>query len=82
LIKTDYDNEILAPINDIGTYSKIINMNNFSLITIKIIELIEENENIDNFNSLLCGDIGAIVNRQDLAVGALFNWTVKNLHLL
>jgi len=78
-LKPDFDNEILTPINDIGTYSNIINMNNFSLIIIKIIGLIEENKNIDNFNSLVCrGDIGAIVNRQDVAVGALINWTDNN----
>ena len=78
-LKPDYDNEIITAINDIGTYSNIINMNNFSLIIIKIIGLIEENKNIDNFNSLVCrGDIGAIVNRQDVAVGALINWTDNN----
>jgi hypothetical protein len=78
-LKPDYNNEILTPINGIGTYSNIINMNNFSLIIIKIIGLIEENKNIDNFNNLVCrGDIGAIVNRQDVAVGALINWTDIN----
>jgi hypothetical protein len=82
-LKPDFDNEILTPINDIGTYSNIINMNNFSLIIIKIIGLIEENKNIDIFNSLVCrGDIGAIVNRQDVAVGALINWTDNKIHLL
>ena len=78
-LNPDYDNEILTPANDIGTYSNIINMNNFSLIIIKIIGLIEENKNIDNFNNSVCrGDIGAIVNRQDVAVGALINWTDIN----
>lgn len=74
----DYENEILTPINNIGTYSNIINMNNFSLIIIKIIGLIEENKNIDNFNSICKGDIAAIVNRQDVAVNALINWTDIN----
>ena len=78
-LNPDVINDILTPINGIGTYSNIINMNNFSLIIIKIIGLIEENKNIDNFNSLVCrGDIGAIVNRQDVAVSALINWTDNN----
>jgi len=78
-LKANYDNEILASVNNIGTYSNIINMNNFSLIIIKIIGLIEQNMNIDNFNnSINRGDIGAIINRQDVAVGALINWTDNN----
>jgi hypothetical protein len=78
-LKPDIFSVIQYTSNYIGTYSNIINMNNFSLIIIKIIGLIEENKNIDNFNnSVSRGDIGAIINRQDVAVGALINWNDNN----
>jgi len=73
------NNEILPAINGIGTYSNIINMNNFSLIVIKLIGLVEQNKTIDNFNnSLNRGDIVCLVNRQDTNIGALINWTDLN----
>jgi hypothetical protein len=78
-LKADDNNEILYPFNNDGTYSNIINMNNFSLIIINIIGLINENMNIDNFNNNISrGDISAIINRQDVAVGALINWNDNN----
>jgi len=78
-LSANVNNEILTAINGIGTYSNIINMNNFSLIIIKLVGLVEENKTIDNFNNSVCrGDIGALVNRQDVPVGALINWTDIN----
>jgi hypothetical protein len=72
-------NVITAYSNGIGTLSNIINMNNFSLIVIRILGLIEENKSIDNFNkSITKGDTCCIINRQDVAVGALINWTAIN----
>ena len=72
-------NDILYPINDIGTYSSLINMNNFGLIIIKVIGLIEQNKCIDNFNSTISrGDTAAFISRQDTAVGAQINWTSIN----
>jgi hypothetical protein len=69
----DIDNEIN------NNYSNIINMNSFSLIVIKIIGLVEENRIIDNLQaSINRGDICAVVNRQDAAVGSLINWTDIN----
>lgn len=56
-------------------YSDIINMNNFSLIIIKVIGLLELTKTIDNFNKTInTGDIAAIINRQDSAVNSLINW--------
>ena len=67
--------EILTPINGSGTYSNIINMNNFCLIVIKVIGLVEQNKSIDNFNTTINrGDICCIVNRQDISTNALINW--------
>jgi hypothetical protein len=77
-LSPDVNNEILNAINGIGTYSNIINMNSFSLIVIKIIGLVEENKTIDNLQSVCRGDIGAVVNRQDAAVGSLINWSDLN----
>ena len=58
-----------------GEYSKQINMNNFSLIVIKILGLVELDKSIDNFNSSLSlGETSCIIPRQDTAVGALINW--------
>ena len=72
-------NVITAYSNGIGTLSNIINMNNFSLIVIRILGLIEENKSIDNFNkSITKGDTCCIINRQDVAVGAVINWTAIN----
>lgn len=71
--------EILFPINGIGTYSNIINMNNFSLVVIKVLGLIEENRTLDNFSrSVNRGDICALINRQDTNINALINWTDIN----
>ena len=78
-MKPDVFNEILYPFNDIGTYSSLINMNNFGLIIIKVIGLIEQNKCIDNFNSTISrGDTACIISRQDTSVGAQINWTSIN----
>ena len=78
-MKPDVFNDILYPINDIGTYSSLINMNNFGLIIIKVIGLIEQNKCIDNFNSTISrGDTACIISRQDTSVGAQINWTSIN----
>lgn len=78
-LKPDIYNEILTPINGIGTYSDIINMNNFSLIIIKVLGLVEQNKTLDNFNnSISGGDVCAFINRQDTAVNAVINWTDVN----
>ena len=61
-LKPDIYNEILFPINGIGTYSNIINMNNFSLIVIKVLGLVEQNKTLDNFNSSISrGDVCGLV---------------------
>ena len=50
-------------------------MNNFSLIIIKVIGLVEQNKSIDNFNTKMNkGDTSAIINRQDISINALINW--------
>ena len=79
-LRPDEFNEISYPYtNGIGTYSNIINMNNFSLIVIKVIGLIEQNKTLDNFNtSISRGDVCALVNRQDTAINALINWSDIN----
>ncbi len=78
-LKPDIYNIILYPYNGIGTYSDIINMNNFSLIIIKVLGLVEQNKTLDNFNnSISCGDVCAFINRQDTAVNAVINWTDMN----
>jgi hypothetical protein len=60
-------------------YSNIINLNNFSLIVIKVIGLVEQNKTLDNFNTNISrGDICGLVNRQDTAVNALINWCDLN----
>jgi hypothetical protein len=54
-------------------------MNNFSLIVIKVLGLVEQNKCIDNFNKTINkGDTACIINRQDVQVGALINWTSLN----
>lgn len=74
-LKPNVFTEILYPINNIGTYSSLINMNSFSLIVIKILGLVENNKCIDNFNTTVSrGDICAIINRQDSPVNSLINW--------
>ena len=71
--------EILYPINNIGTYSDLINMNNFSLIVIKLIGLIQEQRTLDNFNKTIStGDIIALINRQDSSINSLINWVDLN----
>jgi hypothetical protein len=63
----------------IGTLSSIINMNNFMLVVIRVLGLVEQNKSIDNFNkSINRGDTGLIINRQDTPVGGLINWTAIN----
>lgn len=71
--------EILYPINNIGTYSDLINMNNFSLIVIKLIGLIQEQRTLDNFSKTIStGDIIALINRQDSSINSLINWVDLN----
>jgi hypothetical protein len=71
--------EILNPSNGIGTYSDLINMNNFSLIVIKLIGLVQEQRTLDNFNTTIStGDIIALVNRQDSNINSLINWVDLN----
>lgn len=54
-------------------------MNNFSLIIIKVIGLVELTRTIDNFNTTINkGDCSAIINRQDNSVGSLINWVDIN----
>jgi hypothetical protein len=66
------------PIID-GLLSNQINMNNFSLIVIKVFGLVEPIKSIDNFNSSITrGDVSAIINRQDTSVNALINWVDIN----
>lgn len=62
-----------------GTYSSLINMNNFSLIVIRVLGLVEQIKSIDNFNKTVNrGDTACIISRQDTAVNALINWTAIN----
>jgi hypothetical protein len=73
-------NEISYPYsNDIGTYSGLVNMNNFGLIVIRVLGLVEQIKSIDNFSrSVNRGDTACIISRQDTAVGALINWSSIN----
>lgn len=79
-LKADIYTVISYPyFNGIGTYSSLINLNNFSLIIIKVLGLIELNKTLDNFNSTISrGDVSAIINRQDIACNALINWSNIN----
>jgi len=78
-LNPDIYNQISYPYNGIGTYSNIINMNNFSLIIIKVLGLVEQNKTLDNFNSSISGgDVCAFINRQDTVVNALINWSDIN----
>ena len=62
-----------------GEYSNQINMNNFSLIVIKVLGLVESNKTLDNLNkNISSGDIGCLINRQDNAVNSLINWIDYN----
>lgn len=72
--------QILYPYsNDTGTLSGLINMNNFGLIVIRVLGLVEQIKSIDNFNKTVNrGDTACIINRQDVSVGALINWTSIN----
>lgn len=66
-------------IDGIGTQSSMINLNNFGLIVIKVIGLIELNKTLDNLNkNISSGDIAALVSRQDAAVNSLINWVDYN----
>ena len=54
--------------------SKQINLNNFGLIVIKVMGLVESNKTLDNLNkNISSGDIGALISRQDSAVNSLIN---------
>jgi hypothetical protein len=71
----DVYTEILTEEVQNDKYSNIINMNNFSLIVVKVIGLIEQHKTIDNFNTTINkGDICAIINRQDNNINSLINW--------
>jgi hypothetical protein len=69
---------------NIPLYSNLINMNNFSLIVVKILGLVEISKCLDNFNEngVNDGDVCAIINRQDNNVGSLINWTDNNQSFL
>ena len=54
-------------------------MNNFSLIVIKVLGLVEQNKTLDNFNSSISrGDVCGLVNRQDTNINSLINWSDIN----
>ncbi len=54
-------------------------MNNFGLIVIRVLGLVEQIKSIDNFNKTVNrGDTACIINRQDVSVGALINWSAIN----
>jgi hypothetical protein len=74
------NNEIFAvALDGTGTMSSIINMNNFMLVVIRVLGLVEQNKSIDNFNKTINrGDTALIINRQDTPVGGLINWTAIN----
>ena len=62
-----------------GEYSKQINLNNFGLIVIKVLGLVESNKTLDNLNkNISSGDIYALITRQDAAVNSLINWIDYN----
>ena len=62
-----------------GTLSGLVNMNNFGLIVIRVLGLVEQIKSIDNFNKTVNrGDTACIINRQDVSVGALINWSAIN----
>jgi hypothetical protein len=66
-------------VDGIGTLSSIINMNNFGLIVIRVLGLVEQIKSIDNFNrSINRGDTACIISRQDTSVNALINWSAIN----
>jgi hypothetical protein len=59
--------------------SNQINLNNFGLIVIKVLGLIQQNRTLDNLNKTISsGDICALISRQDTAVNALVNWIDYN----
>ena len=64
--------------------SSIINMNNFSLIILKVQGIISNNKTIDNFNNVVSSsDIFGIINRQDTNTNALINFTdINNTFML
>jgi hypothetical protein len=62
-----------------GLLSNQINLNNFGLIVIKVMGLIESNRTLDNLNeNISSGDIYALITRQDNAVNSLINWIDYN----
>ena len=59
--------------------SKQINLNNFGLIVIKVLGLVESNKTLDNLNkNISSGDVYALVSRQDNAVNSLINYIDYN----
>jgi len=66
----DINNEVATTI-----LSNQINLNNFGLIVIKVLGLIETNRTLDNISkNISSGDIYALITRQDNAVNSLINW--------
>ena len=62
-----------------GLLSDQINMNNFSLIVMKVIGLVELQKSIDNLNNGISrGDVCCLINRQDNAVNSLINFIDYN----
>jgi hypothetical protein len=62
-----------------GLLSNQINLNNFGLIVIKVMGLVETNRTLDNLNkNISSGDIYALISRQDNAVNSLINWIDYN----
>jgi hypothetical protein len=68
-------NEEAIIFSDDDLLSNQINLNNFGLIVIKVMGLIETNRTLDNLNkNISSGDIYALITRQDNAVNSLINW--------
>jgi hypothetical protein len=72
-------NEEAIIFSDDDLLSNQINLNNFGLIVIKVMGLVETNRTLDNLNkNISSGDIYALITRQDNAVNSLINWIDYN----
>jgi hypothetical protein len=70
-LSADVETEIIVD----SVLSNQINLNNFGLIVIKVMGLIETNRTLDNLNkNISSGDIYALISRQDNIVNSLINW--------